>query len=298
MRSLVNRFAWIVAVVLALALIAVVARGALAGPLDPPGPPVSSPGGIDGRIPLSQADCCPIVIDQPGSYYLTEDIFGVNGQDGIRIMVSHVTLDLNGFDLDGVPGSGDGIDDGGVSRFRLTVRNGRIENWGGSGINLASSQQVIIGDVTVAGNGSRGVHVGSQSRISDCTVFSNGGVGIELESVGNTVRECYVAANDAQGIRVDGTQARIEGNHVRGNGFGCCTGIYLNGADNIAFDNTTETNGNYGIWISGTGNTVFNNVSHGDTNGGYNNVCGVPCDIGPVHSVGSAGSAAWANIQN
>ena len=42
------------------------------------------------------------VISQPGSYYLTTNITGVAGKDGIWITASGVTLDLMGFELAGV----------------------------------------------------------------------------------------------------------------------------------------------------------------------------------------------------
>src|SRR5678815_4185257 len=46
-------------------------------------------------------------ITQPGSYYLTGNITGVAGKHGIAIAASGVTVDLNGFDVAGVPGSFD-----------------------------------------------------------------------------------------------------------------------------------------------------------------------------------------------
>src|SRR5262249_51241586 len=44
-------------------------------------------------------------ITQPGSYYLTGNVTGVNAKHCVEIASSGVTLDLNGFDLVGVPGS-------------------------------------------------------------------------------------------------------------------------------------------------------------------------------------------------
>ncbi|MEM1422772.1 MAG: hypothetical protein AAGH64_02100 [Planctomycetota bacterium] len=88
-----------------------------AGPLDPPAGPVVPTGKtldeIEPRTPLSSPDGQTIVIDTPGSYYLTGDIDGAVGS-GIRIDSGGVTIDLGGFairsdDADVGSGSSAGI---------------------------------------------------------------------------------------------------------------------------------------------------------------------------------------------
>ena len=90
----------------------------LAGPLSPPAGSVTStyktltetepriainavntPGDIDSLFKITQ----------PGSYYLTGDITGVSGKSGIEIGAPGVTIDLMGFDVQGVAGSSNGI---------------------------------------------------------------------------------------------------------------------------------------------------------------------------------------------
>lgn len=39
------------------------------------------------------------IITQPGSYYLTADLTGVNGKKGLWIASDNMTIDLNGFAL-------------------------------------------------------------------------------------------------------------------------------------------------------------------------------------------------------
>ena len=56
----------------------------------------------NGRTPIYEL---PLTIDEPGSYFLSRDVTGVAGQNGIIINASDVTIDLNGFALIGVPGS-------------------------------------------------------------------------------------------------------------------------------------------------------------------------------------------------
>ena len=48
----------------------------------------------------------PYTISEPGSYKVMADLVGIAGSHGITIDSSNVTLDLNGFSLHGVGGSG------------------------------------------------------------------------------------------------------------------------------------------------------------------------------------------------
>src|SRR5881392_43776 len=89
-----------------------------AGPLNPPAGPVASSyktlTEVEPRTAISAANTpgdsdSLFKITQPGSYYLTGNIQGVSGKHGVEIAASGVTLDLNGFDLLGAPGSLDGV---------------------------------------------------------------------------------------------------------------------------------------------------------------------------------------------
>ena len=73
------------------------------------------------------------IISQPGSYYLTTNLVGVSGKNGINIAANCVTLDLNGFALLGGPGSSSAIYILGA-QTNITVRNGTISGWGSSGV--------------------------------------------------------------------------------------------------------------------------------------------------------------------
>src|ERR1035437_7172710 len=75
------------------------------GSLTPPGAPaptMKSLDQIDPRTPISSA---PFIINSPGSYYLTTNLTAAASGYGITISANNVTVDLNGFTLQGVPSS-------------------------------------------------------------------------------------------------------------------------------------------------------------------------------------------------
>jgi hypothetical protein len=99
----------------------------------------------------------PIVISQPGSYYLAEDIQAIHTQHGIEITASNVTLDLNGFTVYGNTevGSLAGIfiND---NRHNVTNRNGTIRDFFREGIYGVSSDGCIVEGLRV-NNGLHGI---------------------------------------------------------------------------------------------------------------------------------------------
>lgn len=115
-----------------LAAGAFMARSAQAGPLNPAPGPIASTPGPEPRIPVNQENtpgnsANTFVISQPGSYYLTGNVLGEAGKNGIRITSSNVTLDLMGFECRGVTGSLTGIYMA-VFRRGITIRNGTVCN--------------------------------------------------------------------------------------------------------------------------------------------------------------------------
>ena len=130
------------------------------------------------------------------------------------IEFENVVLDLTGFTLTGVPGSLHGITSPPFGA--VTVRNGVVREWDGSGVSLSGSSTCVEDiearenggwgiDMTngfggtihqvvrrcraqengagVAGTG--GVKVGSASMVSGCTIISNTGTGLVVSTNSN-----------------------------------------------------------------------------------------------------------------
>ena len=60
----------------------------------------------DARTPIPSL---PFRISKSGSYFLARSLVGAQGTDGITVDADNVTLDLNGFTLRGMAGSGNAI---------------------------------------------------------------------------------------------------------------------------------------------------------------------------------------------
>lgn len=110
----------------------------IAGPLTPPAGPVASTyktlQEVEPRTPVFGTD---VVISSPGSYYLTGNVGASSNGPGsyaIFVAASDVTLDLNGF---AVQGGETAIILDGVSN--VTIRNGIVRGTTGSGIFAAGT---------------------------------------------------------------------------------------------------------------------------------------------------------------
>jgi len=153
----------------------------------------------DGRVEISQVhlDPPPFVIQESGSYLLTEDltIAGTNAS-AIKVDASDVTIDLNGFTLQG-PGesySATAIWQTSTNRG-LTVRNGKLKGWA-NGMGVGGQADCRVENVVVR-DGGYGIYGYENCVISDCLIVSNKGMYgfcIDVRS-GSQVRNCTVTGN-------------------------------------------------------------------------------------------------------
>lgn len=226
------------------------------GSLTPPGAPAPTMKTLDQLEPRTPVDAAhtpgnflaQYIISQPGSYYLTTNIVGVNGKRAIQINTNCVTLDLKGFCLSS--GSGNGSD---AIYFpsiatNIIIRDGIITSWPiGAGINYSLCQGGVFENLTLSANGS-GISCGDGSEIRNCTINGNAQNGIFVNGSG-----CFIHDNNCMGnnavnnsgaaaIYVFGTQNRIENNHVTSSGT-AGYGIYLSVSNNLVIRNSVINGG-------------------------------------------------------
>ncbi len=210
----------------------------------------------------------PVAITTGGSYRLTGNLATVDlSDDAIEIFASHVSIDLNGFEIVGPTtctgspaascgpaGTSDGIGVNGASIVGVAVINGTVRGMPGSGVRAGKDSQVER--VRALGNGITGISVNTNSHVKDCLVKGNGGRGIAINTTFGDpnsslalVQDNVVAGNGGDGIRLDNSAAQITGNTVNDNG-GDGIRLGTSSAGSNLVNNTIAENGGNGITAS------------------------------------------------
>ena len=242
---------------------------AWAGPLTPPpGAPASTDTALrqtDPRTPIGPSTTPgdgvnTYRIAQPGSYYLAGNLVGESGKSGIGVFASGVTIDLNGFTVQGVAGSGSGITASGTFDG-VHVLNGQVRGWGGNGV-LVVGEGCRIAGVLSAENAATGIAIGTSSVVESCTSTSNGIAGFSI-GTNSLARGCSAYLNQSAGFS-NSANAVIESCTARQNvGNGFSTGF---GA--VVVDCSSRANGGAGYSI-GTGGVVSRCSAYQNTGSGF-----------------------------
>jgi parallel beta-helix repeat protein len=286
-------------------------RVAWAGNLEPPGAPGPTMKPLDQVEPrkpvqsLSGSATALYLIAAPGSYYLTGNISGVLGKNGVEITADGVTLDLSGFAIAG-SGKANGQDAGIVTGSKgLALYNGTIRDWAGGGVVGAGVRSGRFSDLQVLDNGSAGLSVGYGATV--LRVAANGNAGGILADVGAVILDCSLLNNTTEGIHagfgslvknctVSGTSGgagifTVYSSVVDCSVFECGTGIFVNGSSlvsgctvvgntgdgilandrcrivgNLCHNNATVA-GTAGIHCTSVGNTIDGNQLSGNSVG-------------------------------
>ena len=268
------------------------------GSLTPPGAPtptMKTLAQVEPRTPIASA---PFTISAPGSYYLTTNLVGASGANGITIACGNVTLDLEGFALTGVAESFNGVQVSG-SHTNVSVRNGTISGWGNFGVDAYSysPHNVRLERLNVSANGAHGL-AASDGMVQDCCCTSNHSMGILIER--GVVSDCLAHNNAGYGILAD--RSMVRGCHARNNagygiyaGYSTVSGCYV--ADNVQsgiiayysncqiignncqHNNTSGSSFHAGIFIYDNANRVEDNQV---TDSGH---AGIQVDGGYVNNV-------------
>jgi len=312
---------------------------AVAGDLNPPPGPVMATmktlTEVEPRTPvqsLSGSAIAQYVITQPGSYYLTGHVTGVDGKNGIQIRSSLVTLDLNGFALVGVSNALSGIFvDGADDVSGIVVQNGLIRTWPQGGVHATLSQNAGEGygrfdRLEVVNNGSAGIFTdgealmtnciatwnqdiglnaaGDSSVVRDCVARRNGNVGIAVGTAG-TIDHCVALKNNGDGLRVTfSLNSTVQHCISRGNtGRGINVGLGGLGDNSVIEDNIVVSNSTGGIVVYGVGNIILKNTARSNDGVGNYSIA-VGNTVGPIVNVAGVGDISatagadhpWANF--
>ena len=181
------------------------------GSLTPPGPPGATMltlSQIEPRTPVDathtgSGGSSEFLITQPGSYYLTTNVVGVSGLHGINISASDVTLNLNGFSLQGNSSAWDAIYIH-AGWTNITVRNGTISGWSnasqyGNGVECHANN-VALERLTIAGCGSVGITADNAVQLSHVQVIKSVGPGFSV-GPGSTLEGCSAQGNGGDGFQ-------------------------------------------------------------------------------------------------
>lgn len=265
---------------------------------EPPGPPGSAESHmktLNQIEPRSIITSLPFVITNRGSYYLTNNLSGVPGSNGIIIASSDVDLDLNGYSIIGTTNAGSSgiVLDPGTNLMNLGIHNGIVSGWAESGVTLTDGVNCRLKDISAMGNCRQtgtailvgkdwevdncvafqnyagGFNIGNYSRARNCRARENKGNGFDTGS-GTVIENCLAAGNTGNGFF--GQTESIIRNCVAM--FNTNSGIYV-GPNSLAIDNLASQNGVHGLFVGGgsrvSGNLVASNTGNG-INAGSNSL--------------------------
>lgn len=249
-----------------------------------------------GPVLLKPPSVFPITISSPGSYALRSNLTVPGATPAITITADNVTLDLNGFSINGAGGAAVGIH--GISapdpaQRNITVRNGIVRNFAGDGINLQGRGHTVQ-DIKASDNASTGITISEGSTVQRCVSTANSvGIGTGtgchvLQNVcssntvhgisvaqANTVSQNTCANNLSAGIEAQGrallsentcsfNDAGIDASGdatIKGNNCTANTTIGI-GVVNDCFvlNNHASSNGSIGIFAGGSRSVISDNI--------------------------------------
>jgi hypothetical protein len=182
------------------------ARKAVAGTLEPPGPPaptgkttdelasmIALPAGIsEPRMPVKGLPPSPTArfrISASGSYCLTENLLGQPGLNGIQIDADNVDLHLQGFHLMGAGGvPGDTSAAIVCNGQNICVYDGTVEGFA-LGVQADAATKFLLWDVTVIGATITGFRLGNDGQAYDLDAYSCP-IAYDIHGIRTIVEEC------------------------------------------------------------------------------------------------------------
>jgi hypothetical protein len=192
---------------------------------------------VAGHVTPGDAPGFPITISAPGSYKLGNNLDVAAGKNGIVVTAPHVTIDLDGFTLNGNQVALHGILLTGLRKvFDVSVRNGSISEFTKRGISAEFLNFVALENLTILGNGTDGVVVGNYARIANSTISVNFGTGVAcVQSC--SVQSSVVSSNGGVGIEI--LEGHVLGNAIEHNRSLGISATSAGAGNNTLIDNNT-----------------------------------------------------------
>jgi hypothetical protein len=203
---------------------------------------------LAGNVTPGDAAGYPVTISIPGKFQLASNLFVPANKIGIQVTSPYVTIDLNGFVMQGssvawygITGGQHGlvIGNGFITGFKFDGINGTGNRWlveklqvdanGRDGIALTGFYQHIHGNI-VTGNLARGIACRG-CVVSENVVINNGGIGVTATN-GATVLGNLIATNTSFGLAGSGLVTGFAHNVITANGNGSL-GDQVSGASSL-----------------------------------------------------------------
>jgi hypothetical protein len=192
------------------------------GGLTPPGPPAPNMKSLQQIEPRTPISSVPFSIATPGSYYLTTNLTDTAGGTGITILVSDVTVDLNGFTLKGTNTSFAAVFLSSPKETNVAIFNGVLRDWPVAGIGGDQFAYSCRFENLLVAHCGIGVDAGWNCTVRSCIVSSCNGKGITAFD-GSIIENCLSVSNSSFGILVGSGTCEILNSTARYNG---SSGIY------------------------------------------------------------------------
>jgi hypothetical protein len=203
----------------------------------------NAPAFADGEIQITHAKALagnvtpgdtagyPVTISIPGTFQLASNLFVAANKIGIQVVSNNVTIDLNGFTMEGSNVAWYGIVGGTKA---VTIKNGTITRFKFDGINGGTGYYWIVEDMRSTANGRDGIVVGYYALVRSNVATENIKLGIytQWSSViqGNTA-----SLNGTYGIFT--IRSTVIGNVINDNGTYGLNGGGSGYSDNALFGN-------------------------------------------------------------
>jgi hypothetical protein len=180
----------------------------------------------------------PVSITESGSYRLGSNLDVPAGRNGIVVTNFNVSVDLDGFALNGGNAAVDRAENGivatGDESAIFSVRNGTIMTFEKSGISASRINFAAFDNLQVIANGD-GIVANDYARISNSTISGNAEWGVSCRFY-CSIQSSVISSNIKGGIKVK--IGNVVGNMIANN-----TGFAIDGGEVGAGNNTFWING-------------------------------------------------------